>query len=302
MIEPNMPLVSVVIPFFNAEIYLKETIESVLNQDYTDWELILIDDGSSDGSTSIAKGYAEKYLHKIFYAEHEGHINKGLSPTRNLGITKARGEIVAFLDADDVWLPQYLQQQMKILQANQQISMLCEASRYWYSWNNPAAEDVDVAVGSASEQLYQPPQLVKELYPLGTGAAPCPCGIVVKKSVLEAVNGFEESFVGKRQLFEDQAFLIKIYLHEPVYISSNCNNLYRQRADSMCTTGRQDYYIEGRYFFLQWLDNYLSEKKIDDEVVHRLLEKAFRAYNHPLADRVIKSISSRWKLLIKQLA
>jgi glycosyltransferase involved in cell wall biosynthesis len=66
MIEPNMPLVSVVIPFFNAEIYLKETIESVLNQDYTDWELILIDDGSSDGSTSIAKEYAEKYLHKIF--------------------------------------------------------------------------------------------------------------------------------------------------------------------------------------------------------------------------------------------
>ena len=302
MIEPIMPLVSVVIPFFNAEIYLKETIESVINQDYTDWELILIDDGSSDSSTSIAKEYAEKYLHKIFYAEHEGHINKAAAATRNLGITKARAEIVALLYADYLWLPQYLQQQMKILQANPQISMLCEASRYWYSWNNPAAKDIDIAVGAVSERLYPPLQLARELYPLGVGAAPCPCSIIIKKSVIEAINGFEESFVGKYQVFEDQAFLIKVYLHEAVYISSNCNNLYRQRPGSvMDTMATQGLHNEAHYFFLQWLDNYLNKKKIDDEVVRRLLKKAFRVYNYPLADRVIKSISSRWKLLTKQL-
>jgi len=304
MIEQTSPFVSVVIPFFNAELYLKEAIESVLNQYYTDWELILVDDGSTDDSTSIAKEYANEYSHKIFFAEHEGHINKSLSPTRNLGITKARGEIVAFLDADDLWLPQYLQQQIEILRSNPQISMLCEASRYWYSWSNPAAEDIEVAVGATSERLYQPPQLVKQLYPLGTGAAPCPCSIIVKKKVLEAVNGFEESFVGKHQIvFEDQAFLIKIYLREPVYISSNCNNLYRQRVGSiMDTTATEGFYHEGRRFFLEWLDDYLRTEQITDPVTHKLLQKAFRPYRHPIINKVTVGISHRLKRLINKFS
>ncbi len=115
----------------NAESFLEETIESVIHQEYTNWELLLIDDGSSDASTAIAKEYSSKYPGKIIYLEHEGHVNKAAAASRNLGITKANGELAALLDADDIWLPQYLKQQMAIFQNNPQISMLCEATRYW---------------------------------------------------------------------------------------------------------------------------------------------------------------------------
>lgn len=301
--KQTLPLVSVIIPFYNAETYLEETIKSVVNQSYANWELILADDGSSDGSTSIAKEYANKHSNKIIYVEHEGHVNKTAPPTRNLGIANARGELIAFLDADDLWLPRYLEQQVKTLSANPQAAMVCEATRYWYSWNNPAVKDVDIQVGAAAGQLYQPPQLAKQLYPLGTGAAPCMCALIIKKSVLTAINGFEESFVGKYHLLEDQAFLIKIYLQDSVYVSSSCNNVYRQRPDSMMHSMlTQGFHNEAHLFFLRWLDSYLDEKRITDDSIYKLLKKAFRPYRYPLADRIAKSLSHRWKLLTKNLA
>src|SRR5260221_1467443 len=101
----NEPLVSVIIAFLNEQRFLEEAIKSVLEQDYKHWELLLVDDGSTDPSTGIALKYADTFPNKIIYCEHADHINKGLSASRNHGIRRARGSLVAFLDADDVWLP-----------------------------------------------------------------------------------------------------------------------------------------------------------------------------------------------------
>src|SRR6478672_466011 len=111
------PLVSSIIIFFNAEKFFEEAIESVLAQTYGNWELILADDGSTDGSTAIALRYAQQYPEKIRYVEHEGHQNCGMSATRNLGICHAKGEYIAFLDADDVWFPYKLEQQVEIMKS-----------------------------------------------------------------------------------------------------------------------------------------------------------------------------------------
>ncbi|HEX8089705.1 MAG TPA: glycosyltransferase family 2 protein, partial [Blastocatellia bacterium] len=96
-------LVSVIIIFLNAEEFIAEAIESVFDQTYSDWELLLVDDGSTDASAEIALRYAAGYRGRVRYLEHEGHQNRGMSASRNLGIASARGEFVAFLDADDVW-------------------------------------------------------------------------------------------------------------------------------------------------------------------------------------------------------
>src|SRR5215211_6343875 len=109
------PLVSVVIPFLNAERFIQEAIESVFAQTYDNWELLLVDDGSNDGSTRIALEYAERNSGRVRYLQHPGHRNRGVSASRNLGISSARGEYIAFLDADDVWLPHKLEQQVEIL-------------------------------------------------------------------------------------------------------------------------------------------------------------------------------------------
>src|SRR5918997_1425231 len=117
-------LVSTILPFLNAEKFIEEAIESVFAQTYDDWELLLIDDGSTDGSTRIALQYAERHRGRVRYLEHPEHQNRGVSASRNLGISHARGEYVAFLDADDVWLEHKLEQQVAILSSHPEAGMV----------------------------------------------------------------------------------------------------------------------------------------------------------------------------------
>lgn len=97
-------LISVIIPVYNGECYVAEAIDSVLNQTYKNIELIVIDDGSTDGTAAIVKNY-ENIIY--FYQE-----NRGLGAARNQGVDLAKGEYLAFLDADDYWLPEKLEQQL----------------------------------------------------------------------------------------------------------------------------------------------------------------------------------------------
>ena len=107
----NATLISVVIPAYNAGQFLDETLESVLSQTYENWECIIVNDGSTDKTESIAKKWCEKDARfRYFYKE-----NSGASDTRNLGIKEARGEYIAFLDADDLYLPEYLEFCLKTL-------------------------------------------------------------------------------------------------------------------------------------------------------------------------------------------
>jgi len=108
-------LVSVVIIFLNERRFMEEAIQSVFEQTYNDWELILVDDGSNDRSSDIARGYASRYPERIRYLEHPEHENRGMSASRNLGLEHGRGEFVALLDADDVWLPHKLERQVEVL-------------------------------------------------------------------------------------------------------------------------------------------------------------------------------------------
>lgn len=111
--ENKNPRVSVIIPAYNVAGYISETLDSVLAQTYKDYEIIVINDGSPD--TEKLEKTLEKYLGKIIYLKHE---NKGAAIARNTGIEKARGDLIAFLDADDIWLPEFLESQISFLDAN----------------------------------------------------------------------------------------------------------------------------------------------------------------------------------------
>jgi len=272
------PLISVVTCFFNEEQFLVEAIESVLSQTYPHWELWLIDDGSTDGSTQVAKDYALNYPEKIMYYEHKGHRNMGTSVSRNVGIRFANGEWVAFLDGDDVWLPVLLKKMSDLIQ-KYPVSLVCEASEYWYSWNGAADQDVVKYVGTRQDCLFEPPQLMLDLYPLGKGAAPCLCGMLVNTSILKKYGGFEALFEG---MYDDQALLIKLYLNEAVYISSGCHNKYRQRPGSLVHTSRaMGRYHRDRVYFLEWLELYLKRTRFYDKQVKYLLNRAFMPYRYP---------------------
>jgi glycosyltransferase involved in cell wall biosynthesis len=279
----DRPLVSVITAFYNEATFLAETILSVIDQEYDNWELLLVDDGSVDDSTRIAKQYAQLYPEKIFYLEHENHSNRSTAASRNLAIVQSKGELVAFLDADDVWGPAKLKSQVEIMSGDKSIVMLVEASEYWSSWYTKTEKDIIVYVGKDTDRIFTPPDLAALLYPLGKISAPCPSAIMVKRDSLIKHEGFESGFKGKYQLYEDQAFLMKYYLHENVYISSLCNNRYRQRIGSCVQRVRQEgnYHVVRKYF-LNWLVLYIESHNIRDKKVNQLVRRAIEQYNRPL--------------------
>jgi cellulose synthase/poly-beta-1,6-N-acetylglucosamine synthase-like glycosyltransferase len=116
-----MPLISVIIPVYNGEKTIRETIESVLSQTFTDFELIVINDGSQDATLQIVERIQDARL-KVF-----SYPNSGQATSRNRGIARACGEYISFIDADDLWTPDKLEAQLKGLQDNPQAAVA-------YSW------------------------------------------------------------------------------------------------------------------------------------------------------------------------
>jgi glycosyltransferase involved in cell wall biosynthesis len=118
------PLVSVVIPLFNKEDYIEETLASVVRQTYSNIELVIIDDASSDYSIYKAKNFLEKYNERFSNVIIESRANTGQSGARNDGINLATGDFVAFLDADDIWHPEKIELQVRFLEEHKNIDLV----------------------------------------------------------------------------------------------------------------------------------------------------------------------------------
>jgi glycosyltransferase involved in cell wall biosynthesis len=118
MTSKKAPIVSVILPVYNAELYLREAIDSILNQTFRDFELIIINDGSTDGSKAIIESYGDE---RIIFADQE---NAGLAASLNKGISMARGKYIARQDNDDVSLHTRLHEQVKYLEDHPAVSLL----------------------------------------------------------------------------------------------------------------------------------------------------------------------------------
>ena len=135
----------------------------MIAQTYPHWELLLVDDGSTDGSSALARGWAEREPHRVRYLEHPGHRNHGMSASRNLGLQHAQGEYLALLDADDVWLPGKLARQVAILEAHPGVGLLFGAPLYWFGWTGQAedrARDYVIDLKLPADRVYDPPVLL----------------------------------------------------------------------------------------------------------------------------------------------
>lgn len=272
--------ISVVTIFLNGEAFIAEAIDSVLAQSFRSFELILVDDGSTDASSAIAWRYAENHPDRVRYIDHPEHANRGMSASRNAGISAAHGDLIAFIDADDVWLPDKLRDQVSIFDAYPQVGMVAGATYYWDSWEG--GEDRTVMVGHIQNQVIGPPGALLSLYPLGKAPAPCPSCLIVRRSVIESVGGFEASYVGRLQMYEDQAFLAKVYLRTSVYFSDRTWFKYRQHDSSCMAKNLKDgNYNAVRQHFLAWFARYLGEAGITDPKIWRKLWLADLPYRHP---------------------
>jgi glycosyltransferase involved in cell wall biosynthesis/SAM-dependent methyltransferase len=286
--ERRTSAVSVLVPFWNVRAFLPEAIESVFAQTFAGWELLLIDDGSTDGSTDVAKAWAARAPDRVRYLEHEQHRNRGVAASRNLGIREARGRYVAFLDADDVWFPPKLERQVAILDAEPRAAMVCGPSQFWYSWTGrPEDRERDYVKDLRVEPgLVAPPALLIAYLTRGTFVAN-PSTILIRREVLDRVGGFEESFLGAVQTWEDVAFLSKIQLRDTVLVATECWSRYRRHEHSllsvMSSTGHME---EGRLFFLRWLERYLTQQQVDSPAVWEAHRRALWPFRHPVLHRL----------------
>ena len=275
----NTPLVSAIIIFYNEDRFLREAIESVLAQTYSNRELLLVDDGSTDGSTEIAGLYTEQHPKKIRYLEHVGHKNKGMSASRNLGVMKANGEYIAHLDADDVWLPHKLERQLAILEKYPEADLVYGPWQAWNSWNkNEEGKDHLQNLNVVTDRLVYPPKLVP-IWLKYEHSIPGHCATMCRRKVYQDLGGFEESF---RDIYEDLAFLVKVGLKSPIYVSSECLSRYRQHSHSTCQVYGQEGRLEqAQLAYFEWLEVHLEPFKNQYGCVWSTLQRVLWLHRHP---------------------
>ncbi|MGL4542653.1 MAG: glycosyltransferase family 2 protein [Polymorphobacter sp.] len=273
------PKVTAILIFLNGEDFIAEAIESIRAQTLTDWELILVDDGTTDGASAIARGYAEREPQRIRLIEHPGHANRGMSASRNAGIAAARGDIIAFLDADDVWLPHRLAAHVAILDRHPEVGVVLGAMMWWRSWittnRSPLKPwlftDTVHDSGLPLDQVIAPPAVAISYLERRGGSLPGICSVTVRRAVALAVGGFNADF---RTLYEDQVFHFRTALKVPIWVSDDVVARYRQHDGSACNKeGRTASDLRMRPLFLNWLQDHLVDSGCKDA----RLWQAFRA-------------------------
>lgn len=288
------PLVSAIIIFLDGERFLPEAIESILEQTYKNWELILVNDGSKDASPMIASRYVAAWPDRIRYLTHAGNENRGKCASRNLGLTHARGDLIAFLDADDVWLPRKLEEQVAIFACHPEAGMVYGRTQIWHSWAGgaeDAARDYFFDLGVLPDTLVNPPELFTQLI-RNRAQTPTTCNAIIRRDLIGLIGDFEEDFNG---IYEDQAFFAKVLLRAPVFVADACWARYRQHPDASTAKaeGRIEYLV-GRRPFLGWVDAYIARQGIQlPEPCVTALRAERRAARHPYIATVFNLARNR---------
>ena len=264
-----MTRVSIITPFLNAEAHLAEAIDSVRAQTETDWELLLIDDGSTDASLAIgrAAAHADPRIHLLPASDD---APRGAAAARNAGIAAARGDFVAFLDADDVFEPHMLATTLAAAADHPSAAMVFGPTLWWHP--DASGRDWRETTDGRAGRLHRAPALLRSLILLQHGEVPCTCSVLVRRSAIDAVGGFDERF----HLYEDQTLWVKLFHRHDVYVTPVCLSRYRQHAGSVSArAAAADQYDRltahaARAPFLAWVEEYLRDAPRDPRLARAL--------------------------------
>jgi glycosyltransferase involved in cell wall biosynthesis len=210
-----MPYISVVIPAYNAERTLKETIQSVQDQTLTDIEIIIINDGSTDQTWNLIENLADSRIKAFSYE------NGGVAVARNRGITHAIGEFIAFIDADDLWTPDKLELQLDALKQHPEAGVA-------YSWNyfyyEKTGDRTPGHVANFEGNVYAP--LLQENF-LANGSNP-----LIRRQAIDQIGGFDSTFPH----CADWDFYLRLAAQWQFVRVPKHQVFYRQSSHSMSST------------------------------------------------------------------
>ncbi|WP_146185977.1 glycosyltransferase family A protein [Flavobacterium album] len=188
-----MPYFSVVIPLYNKENYIAKTLDSVLGQTFTDFEVIIVNDVSTDNSLAVAQRFTNDRIRIIYHEQ-----NKGLSASRNTGIKNSQAEFVAFLDADDLWQPQFLEKIFELTVNYPNAGLF--ATKYDMLYPNNILIDSHLPLKNGIIKNFFDKERRQHIY--------CYSSICIKKNVFEKVGMFDE----KITMGEDVDFNVRANL------------------------------------------------------------------------------------------
>ncbi|WP_395671538.1 glycosyltransferase [Phenylobacterium sp.] len=269
-----MARVSIITPVKNAEAFLAQAVASVQRQDFTDWELLVVDDGSNDGSSAIAHRSAARDPRIRALAAAPGRA--GAAASRNRGIEAANGEFVAFLDADDLYEPGKLSFDVATLTREPAAAMTFGPTHWWCE--RAPAQSWTESMRPFAGKLHAPPELLRKIILDQRGQVPCTCAVLVRRAALDEVGGFSEGF----HLYEDQTLWVKLMLRYPVHVHDRVLCRYRQHPQSVSAqaeaAGAYDRMAPhaARTAFLEWIERYSTIS--GDPRLQRALRLAFAAY------------------------
>lgn len=232
----NKPLVSIIMPAYNAEKTIVESIESVLRQTYKNWELIIVNDGSKDSTTAVVLAFNDERLRLI---EQE---NGGVANARNNGINNAKGEYIAFLDSDDLWVEEKLERQIGTLEGGKY--KMSYAKTWCFEENSNQIRDCFVNV--ALDFVDRDKILIYDFIPILT--------VLIAKDVLDEVGCFDETLHG----VEDWDLWIRVLQkYEAIYSD---DFLAKYRISSTGLSGNfQKHFMEEEKVWMKHIDLYSKE-------------------------------------------
>jgi glycosyltransferase involved in cell wall biosynthesis len=278
--------VSVLIPFYNKARFFEEAVASVLDQTFQDYELLLCDDGSTDGSTAIAQKYAQTYPDKIRYLQHPGHANLGQFSTRIFGARNARAPIIALLDHDDLWDRNYLELHLKIWNSVEYLGVYLSYGPYlqWFYENPDRSIDLIQPLPPEAPNVYPPGKLLDIFLSNDFAMTPLPSCSFIRKEVFEKLDKFEEA--ARDSLgFEDQYLWWYIASKWPVAIHNNVWVRWRQhRGSYLGLHGKGEQARNDQLKFIGSINGFLKETLPDHPFIkHGILQSKIDDLSRPLS-------------------
>jgi len=271
------PLISVIIPTYNRGWIVKEAIDSVLSQNFLDFELIVVDDGSTDNTKDILNAYKNNI--KVLK-----HNNQGVSAARNKGISLASGMFIAFLDSDDLWMPDKLSMQVDFFNKNKE-ALICQTEEIWIRNNvrvNPKKRHKKL-----SGMIFEPSLCLCMV---------SPSAVMIKKELFEAVGLFDENLPA----CEDYDLWLRISSGYPVYLIDTPLIIKRGGHDDQLSQapGLDKYRIQAIKKIIE--SNALSTKQYRAAV--KILKEKCHIYANGCLKRGRKDEALLYTNLAKQMA
>jgi glycosyltransferase involved in cell wall biosynthesis len=295
------PIISIITPYYNSGLFLERTIKSIQNQQYSNWELILVDDGSSDNGPEIIAHFAQDDKRVLSFKRPSEGFKSGGRGAKNYGYLQSKGKYVVFFDSDDYMLPNYLSERVCTLEKNSSIDVVFSD----FGWK--VSSDLSV------KKIYRyHPDFNKDFNILKKTVAFwksytdlnffwVPSNMMWKSSAIQSIKWNESTTIGEDFEFNSQAILAGL---EFMHLNEN-TWFYMRNELSMMATSENPLQIEKRSLFMSIVLNRLIESKftvaIDDLIAH-FIKDQYRFIRRIIVTQ--NSLKDRWlsiQIILKRI-